>query len=113
MGLSVMLIDTPLAYRYEREWRYHKELRLWITKGPEQQQPSSEGELFTIWDVEAWERVHRPFKFNFADLEERRGLEAAQQAPASVGVMAPSHIGVGVPQTQPVQSQFAPMHMRA
>lgn len=102
-----------MTYRYEREWRYHKELRLWITKGPEQQQPSSEGELFTIWDVEAWERVHRPFKFNFADLEERRGLEAAQQVSASVGVMAPSHIAVGVPQTQPVQSQFAPMHLRA
>jgi len=105
-------LTTPPAYRYEREWRYHKELRTWITKGPEQQL-SSEGELFTIWDVEAWERVHRPFKFNFADLEERRGHEAAQQVSASAGVMAPSHIGVGVPQTQPVQSQFAPMHMRA
>jgi hypothetical protein len=86
---------------------------LWITKGPEQQQPSSEGELFTIWDVETWERVHRPFKFNFADLEERRPLDTAQQAPASVGIITSSHIGVGVPQAQPVQAQFAPMHMRA
>ncbi|KAF7297580.1 NOT2 family protein [Mycena kentingensis (nom. inval.)] len=78
---------------WNRNWRYHKDLRLWITKesgtAPSTKIPGGEQGLYTIWDPEAWTKEHKEMSVLYADLEEKTspafaqgpGLQPVQQAP--------------------------------
>ncbi|KAJ7243656.1 hypothetical protein C8J57DRAFT_1083571, partial [Mycena rebaudengoi] len=48
---------------WNRNWRYHKDLRIWITKesgtAPSAKVPGGEQGLYTIWDAENWGKEHK------------------------------------------------------
>ncbi|PFH54022.1 hypothetical protein AMATHDRAFT_53785 [Amanita thiersii Skay4041] len=60
---------------YNRNWRYHKELRLWITKesgmAPSQKVQGGEQGQYTIWDPENWTKERKEMTVMYSDLEEK------------------------------------------
>ncbi|CAA7261530.1 unnamed protein product [Cyclocybe aegerita] len=62
---------------WNRNWRYHKELRLWITKesgtSPSQKVQGGGGEQgqYTFWDPENWVKERKEMTVLYADLEEK------------------------------------------
>ena len=61
--------------RYNRNWRYHKELRLWITKesgmAPSQKVQGGEQGQYTYWEPENWTKERKEMTVMYADLEEK------------------------------------------
>ncbi|KAI0671151.1 hypothetical protein C8Q78DRAFT_841125 [Trametes maxima] len=69
---------------YNRNWRYHKELRLWLTKEtgtqPSQKVPGGEQGTYSYWDPEMWEKARKEMTVLYTDLEEKNHpLFAASQ----------------------------------
>ena len=66
---------TKLSSSWNRNWRYHKELRLWITK--ETGTPSSakipggEQGTYSYWDPDNWEKARKEMTVLYSDLEEK------------------------------------------
>lgn len=64
-----------IYYRWNRNWRFHKDLRLWITKetgtAPSQKVPGGESGLYTFWDHENWVKERKDMTVLYADLEEK------------------------------------------
>ncbi|THH17260.1 hypothetical protein EW146_g3510 [Bondarzewia mesenterica] len=60
---------------YNRNWRYHKELRLWLTKesgtSPSQKVPGGEQGTYTFWDPDNWGKERKDMTVLYADLEEK------------------------------------------
>ncbi|KAJ2317850.1 transcriptional regulator, partial [Coemansia sp. RSA 2681] len=60
---------------YRRQWRYHKELRLWLTKDPESQPtartPRGEQSVFIFFDPGVWQKVKKEFLVMYEMLEDR------------------------------------------
>ncbi|KAI0763528.1 hypothetical protein BD413DRAFT_616192 [Trametes elegans] len=60
---------------YNRNWRYHKELRLWLTKEtgtqPSQKVPGGEQGTYSYWDPDLWEKARKEMTVHYADLEEK------------------------------------------
>ncbi|KZT28743.1 hypothetical protein NEOLEDRAFT_1128937 [Neolentinus lepideus HHB14362 ss-1] len=60
---------------WNRNWRYHKELRLWITKeaGTNASHKLAGGEsgTYTYWDPDSWEKARKDMAVMYADLEEK------------------------------------------
>ncbi|GLB38599.1 putative NOT2 / NOT3 / NOT5 family protein [Lyophyllum shimeji] len=80
---------------WNRNWRYHKDLRLWITKesgtAPSQKVPGGEQGTYTFWDPENWAKERKDMTVLYADLEEKN-VPAFVQGPGLVlsqpGVLA-------------------------
>eukprot|EP00871_Galdieria_phlegrea_P001710 jgi/Galph1/253/GphlegSOOS_G4945.1 len=47
------------AELYQRDWRYHKDLKLWFTRAPGTTTPGYERNAFIYFDITTWER--KPF----------------------------------------------------
>jgi CCR4-NOT transcription complex subunit 2 len=62
---------------FNRNWRYHKELRQWITKEtgtpPSQKVQGGEQGTYTFWDPENWLKERKEMTVLYADLEEKNG----------------------------------------
>ncbi|KAL4249812.1 CNOT2/3/5 family protein [Abortiporus biennis] len=60
---------------YNRNWRYHKENRLWITKetgtSPSQKLIGGEQGIYSFWDPENWEKSRKEMTVMYSDLEEK------------------------------------------
>ncbi|KAH8086001.1 hypothetical protein BXZ70DRAFT_956790 [Cristinia sonorae] len=60
---------------WNRNWRYHKEMRLWITKetgtSPSQKVPGGERGSYSYWDPENWEKARKEMTVIYSDLEEK------------------------------------------
>lgn len=60
---------------YKHNWRYHKELRLWLTKEagtePTQKTQSYERGSYIFFDPTLWERVRKDFVLVFESLERK------------------------------------------
>ncbi|XP_038078508.1 CCR4-NOT transcription complex subunit 2-like [Patiria miniata] len=69
------------AELYNRDWRYHKEERVWITRGPmmEPQVKTSlyERGLYYYFDHQRWCKVAKEFHLDYDKLEERPHLPAS------------------------------------
>ncbi|KAG2009805.1 NOT2 family protein [Coprinopsis cinerea AmutBmut pab1-1] len=85
---------------WNRNWRWHKDLRLWITKesgtAPSQKVPGGEQGLYTYWDPENWSKERKDMTVLYADLEEK-SQPAFLHGPGLV--LAQQHQGQGA--TQP------------
>jgi hypothetical protein len=80
-------------FRYNRNWRYHKEMRIWITKETgtpsSQKVPGGEQGTYSYWDAENWEKARKELTVLYADLEEKSqpvyapgvALQQTSQAP--------------------------------
>ncbi|KAG6850206.1 hypothetical protein H0H93_016385 [Arthromyces matolae] len=78
---------------WNRNWRYHKDLRLWITKEsgtvPSQKVAGGEQGQYTFWDPENWCKERKEMTVLYSDLEEKsvpafaqgQGLVQAQTTP--------------------------------
>ncbi|KAK4165896.1 CobW/HypB/UreG, nucleotide-binding domain-containing protein [Cladorrhinum sp. PSN259] len=55
-----------------RNWRWHKKLKMWLTKSelvaPQSLGPGVERGYYVIWDKNTWRREQREFTLNYADL---------------------------------------------
>ncbi|KAM0751322.1 hypothetical protein T439DRAFT_325465 [Meredithblackwellia eburnea MCA 4105] len=71
-----VLQELAAVELYKHNWRYHKELRLWLTKevGTEatQKTQSYERGSYIFFDPSLWERVRKDFVLVFDNLESRR-----------------------------------------
>lgn len=105
--------ETDAAHRWNRNWRYHKDLRLWITKesgtSPSQKVPGGEQGQYTFWDPENWIKERKEMTVLYADLEEKN-VPAFVQGPGLVlaplagqAQQHPTQIGSGQVQVQPTQ----------
>ncbi|KAG6884157.1 hypothetical protein C0993_000853 [Termitomyces sp. T159_Od127] len=60
---------------WNRNWRYHKDLRLWITKEsgttPSQKVPGGEQGQYTFWDPENWCKERKEMTVLYSELEEK------------------------------------------
>jgi CCR4-NOT transcriptional regulation complex NOT5 subunit len=72
-----MLITISNIVSYNRNWRYHKELKTWLTKDPSAPEmlftktPQYEKGVFTFWDLNSWCKVNREFILYYDMLEDR------------------------------------------
>jgi CCR4-NOT transcription complex subunit 2 len=60
---------------WNRNWRYHKDLRIWITKesgsAPSTKIQGGEAGAYTWWDPESWGKDRKEMTVRYADLEEK------------------------------------------
>ena len=104
-------------HRWNRNWRWHKELRHWLTKetgtSPSQKVPGGEAGTYTFWDPESWAKERKELTVLYTDLEEKSipafvqgpGLQPHPQTQSSgiaitVGGQMGSMQGLGVSQLQ-------------
>lgn len=75
---------------FNRNWRYHKDLRHWITKetgtSPSQKVQGGEQGTYTYWDPENWQKERKEMTVLYAELEEKT-IPAFMPGPGLV----PSH----------------------
>ncbi|KAJ1951154.1 transcriptional regulator [Linderina macrospora] len=73
---------------YRRQWRYHKELRLWLTKDPDSrptaQTPRGEQGVFIFFDTNVWQKVKKEFLILYELLEDKGSEAAARTGAQSV-----------------------------
>jgi CCR4-NOT transcription complex subunit 2 len=93
--------------RWNRNWRWHKELRHWLTKetgtSPSQKVPGGEAGTYTFWDPESWTKERKDLTVLYSDLEEKSipafvqgpGLQPhPQPQPSGMSVAVGSQMGV-------------------
>ncbi|KAI0060410.1 hypothetical protein BV25DRAFT_1807460 [Artomyces pyxidatus] len=60
---------------YNRNWRYHKDMRLWLTKEsgttPSQKVPGGEQGTYTFWDPDNWGKERKDMTVLYSELEEK------------------------------------------
>ncbi|KAI0315595.1 hypothetical protein OF83DRAFT_1164717 [Amylostereum chailletii] len=60
---------------YNRNWRFHKDLRVWLTKesgtAPSQKVQGGEQGIYTFWDPDNWCKERKDMTVLYADLEEK------------------------------------------
>ncbi|XP_061192335.1 CCR4-NOT transcription complex subunit 2-like isoform X1 [Saccostrea echinata] len=75
------------AELYTRDWRYHKEERVWITRAPGvepvMKATTYERGTYYFFDVQNWRRVAKEFHLEYDKLEERPTLPNTMQHNAS------------------------------
>ncbi|KAI3397768.1 hypothetical protein diail_10421 [Diaporthe ilicicola] len=58
---------------YQRGWRWHNNLRVWLTKDVEMQpvavNPEAERGYYVIWNTDTWARMRQELTLYYADLE--------------------------------------------
>ena len=89
-----VLQEVAAQELYARNWRYHKELHVWLTKEqntePTQKTPTYERGTYVFFDPSLWEKVSKNFHLMYEMLEEKvpsqaqalAAQAAAQQAAA-------------------------------
>eukprot|EP00093_Oithona_nana_P002104 02104.XXX_34846_36863_1 [CDS] Oithona nana genome sequencing. len=88
------------AELYNRDWRYHKEDRVWITRAPgmppsEKTQAYERGTYY-FFDVNSWRKVPKEFHLDYDKLEDRPSLPPNMTGGVSGGV-PPSSTGSPAP----------------
>ncbi|WAR52040.1 hypothetical protein PtB15_1B479 [Puccinia triticina] len=83
---------------YKKNWRYHKELQLWLTKesgtGPMEKTPHYERGFYVFFDPTIWKRVTKEFVLQYDQLEAKPALAtnpAALQAATQLSLVYTSN----------------------
>lgn len=102
-----MYSDFFVCGRYNRNWRFHKDMRLWITKesgtSPSQKVLGGERGTYSYWDPENWEKNRKEMTVVYSDLEEKTHTVFANSATLQLNTAAPPT------QTTPVSAQPQPV----
>lgn len=74
--ISRILYDIViLLFRYNREWRYHMEEKVWITQVPGinmiEKTSSYERGTYYFFDPQNWRKVAKEFHLDYSKLEGR------------------------------------------
>lgn len=82
-GLAVYCVKPGLVFyrcSYARDWRYHKEERIWITRAPgmrpTKQETTYEEGTYCYFDASSWRKAHKEFHVEYDKLEERPQMPA-------------------------------------
>merc|ERR1719443_448368 len=82
------------AELYNRDWRYHKEERVWITRAPgmapSEKTATYERGTYYFFDVNSWRKVPKEFHLDYDKLEDRPSLPSTL-----TGGPSPSGVNVG------------------
>ncbi|KAG9080257.1 hypothetical protein FRC06_006864 [Ceratobasidium sp. 370] len=74
---------------YNRNWRFHKERRVWLTKetgtSPSQKTSTHESGVYTFFDPENWERVKMHARIQYDQLEEKHTVPLQAQGQGQAG----------------------------
>uniref|UniRef100_A0A1X7T3J9 NOT2/NOT3/NOT5 C-terminal domain-containing protein n=1 Tax=Amphimedon queenslandica TaxID=400682 RepID=A0A1X7T3J9_AMPQE len=80
---------------YTRDWRYHKEEKIWITRAPNMRptkvETTYEEGTYCYFDLGTWRKAHRDMKVEYDRLAERPSIPPAitsQQIVSSVSMSA-------------------------
>jgi len=77
------------AELHNRDWRYHKEEQLWITRAhgmvPTEKTQTYERGTYYFFDVASWRKVPKEFHLDYDKLEERPSLPASGPSPGPSG----------------------------
>jgi len=69
---------------YARNWRYHKERRVWLTRDPSidliEKTDVYERGWYIVFDVSVWEKVRKDLTVRYDMLEEKKGVAAGAPA---------------------------------
>jgi len=89
------------AELYNRDWRYHKEERVWITRAPgmapSEKTTTYERGTYYFFDVGSWRKVPKEFHLDYDKLEDRPSLPTTLPGgPAAVQHQLQNQVG-GVP----------------
>jgi hypothetical protein len=78
--------DFPHACRHQRNWRFHRELQLWLTQHgePSQKTPTYERGTYLFFDPRAWEKVSKGMSRRRLRCTSARGLTAPRRVCADV-----------------------------
>jgi len=86
------------AELYNRDWRYHKEERVWITRAPgmapSEKTTTYERGTYYFFDVNSWRKVPKEFHLDYDKLEDRPSLPSSLTggpSPGGVNVGGPPH----------------------
>lgn len=96
---------------YKRNWRYHKDLHLWLTKDvgsePSQKTATYERGSYIFFDPNAWEKVQKEFVLVFEHLETRVSTSQthANRNGSKADDAQTQHRGTGAAITQPAPTQ--------
>jgi CCR4-NOT transcription complex subunit 2 len=65
--------------RYQREWRYHREERVWITRAPfshtpQEQRQTYERGTYHVFDPSRWTKVPKEMTLEYSKLEDKPPL---------------------------------------
>lgn len=78
------------AELYNRDWRYHKEERVWITRAPgmapSEKTTTYERGTYYFFDVNSWRKVPKEFHLDYDKLEDRPSLPSSLTGGPSPGV---------------------------
>ncbi|RUP42722.1 hypothetical protein BC936DRAFT_138176, partial [Jimgerdemannia flammicorona] len=97
-----VLQEAAAQELYNRNWRYHKDLRLWLTKEegtePVQKGPSFERGNYIFFDPSTWEKVKKEYILVYDALEEKPPATPVAAGPGQGvgGLMTPGAGGVAV-----------------
>jgi len=117
------------AELYNRDWRYHKEDRVWITRAPgmppSEKTQSYERGTYYFFDVGSWRKVPKEFHLDYDKLEDRpslptnlaatargphSGVPSSAVPPSSAGSPAPPPMaGLHQAQISPNMNSGGPM----
>lgn len=97
-----VLQEVAAQELYARNWRYHKELHVWLTKEqntePTQKTPTYERGTYVFFDPSVWEKVSKNFHLMYEMLEEKvptqaqaLAAQAAAQQAAAAAVAQQQH----------------------
>lgn len=97
------------AELYNRDWRYHKEERVWITRAPgmapSEKTTTYERGTYYFFDVNSWRKVPKEFHLDYDKLEDRPSLPSSltggPSPVAGVGGPPPPHGHPGPPSGSP------------
>jgi CCR4-NOT transcription complex subunit 2 len=98
-----VLQEVAAMELHRRNWRFHKELQLWLTKEhsmePTAKTPMYEKGQYMFWDVETWQRVTKNFVLLYELLEDRSPgqglLQQQQQRPQQTPILGAGGIAAG------------------
>lgn len=86
-------VSPVVPTSWNRNWRYHKEMRLWITKETgtpsSQKVPGGEQGTYSYWDPENWEKARKEMTVLYSDLEEKSQPVFAPGATLQISQAAP------------------------
>ena len=82
--LETLCSSLVRSASYARNWRYHKERRVWLTRDPSidliEKTDVYERGWYIVFDVSVWEKVRKDLTVRYDMLEEKKGVAAGAPA---------------------------------
>ena len=77
----MFLFSHPFSFRHSRDWRYHIEEKIWITRIPGginqyEKTGTKERETFHYFDAQSWKRLPKVFQIDAEKLDKCPNLSA-------------------------------------